>query len=317
MRREASLNLRQLRYFIKVIEVGNITRASEQLSVAQPALGLQIRQLEQDLGVPLLVRHSRGVTATDAGRLLYDKAQAILQSVEETRREVMALGEASRETVVLGLTPSIMNQVGSDLLIDARETMPHVFISLVEELSFALVEALEREDIDLALAYDVPDRPAFLRRPVLAEEVLFMSRPGGEPTAPTITLAEALGHDLVQAGEKDPVRRLVQAEGDRRGLAMKVAYEAQSISLMKSMALRGKAATFMPYGSALEELRAGTLVARRVVDPSIRRTLYLVRLARRPPFRNEEAIAEVLDAACRRLREALGDLAADADEPVA
>ena len=64
----------------------------------------------------------------------------------------MALGDFNRETVVLGLTPSIMNQVGSDLLIDAREHMPNVFISLVEEMSFALIEALERDEVDLALA---------------------------------------------------------------------------------------------------------------------------------------------------------------------
>ena len=62
------MNLRQLRYFVSVVEAGNMTRAAEQLHVAQTALGMQIRQIEEDLGVALLVRHSRGVEPTKAGR---------------------------------------------------------------------------------------------------------------------------------------------------------------------------------------------------------------------------------------------------------
>jgi LysR family nitrogen assimilation transcriptional regulator len=301
---------------MKVIEAGNITRASEQLLVAQPALGLQIRLLERDLGVALLVRHSRGVTATAAGRLLYERAAGIVQSVEETRRAVMALGDAPSETVVLGLTPSIMNQVGPDLLIDARDQAPNVFISLVEEMSFALVEALERGEIDLALAYEVPDRQSLNRCALLDEEVLFVTAPG-DPASATIAFTEALGHELVLAGERDPVRRLVQVEAERRGLPLKVSFEAQSISAMKSVVARGHAASFMPYGSAIEELRGGTLLARRLTDPAIRRTLYRVRPSKQPPFHNEAAIQDVLARAQRRLVASLGTLAEVASENTA
>jgi LysR family nitrogen assimilation transcriptional regulator len=293
---------------MKVIEAGNITRASEQLLVAQPALGLQIRLLERDLGVALLVRHSRGVAATAAGRLLYERASGIVQSVEETRRAVMALGASHCETVVLGLTPSIMNQVGPDLLIDARDQAPNVFISLVEEMSFALVEALERGEVDLALAYEVPERQSLYRRPLLAEEILFVTAPGG-PAAATIAFAQALRHDLVLAGERDPVRRIVQMEAERQALPLKVSFEAQSISVMKSVVARGHAASFMPYGSAIDELRGGTLVARRLTDPTIHRTLYMVRPSKHPPFQHEDAIRDVLERAQRRLVASLGTLA--------
>ena len=68
------MNLRQLRYFVSVVETGSMTRAAEQLHVAQTALGMQIRQIEEDLGVALLVRHSRGVEPTKAGRLLHERA---------------------------------------------------------------------------------------------------------------------------------------------------------------------------------------------------------------------------------------------------
>ena len=68
--RNAVMNLRQLRYFLSVVEAGNMTRAADQLHVAQTALGMQIKQLEESLGVALLVRHSRGVEPTPAGKLL-------------------------------------------------------------------------------------------------------------------------------------------------------------------------------------------------------------------------------------------------------
>ena len=284
--------------------------------VAQPALGLQIRLLERDLGVALLVRHSRGVAATAAGRLLYERATGIVQSVEETRRAVMALGVSPCETVVLGLTPSIMNQVGPDLLIDARDQAPNVFISLVEEMSFALVEALERGEVDLALAYEVPERQSLYRRPLLAEEILFVTAPG-DPAAATIAFAEALRHDLVLAGERDPVRRIVQIEAERQALPIKVSFEAQSISVMKSVVARGHAASFMPYGSAIDELRSGTLVARRITDPTIRRTLYMVRPSKHLPFQHEDAIQRVLERAQDRLVASLGTLAEVVSEATA
>lgn len=277
--------------------------------MAQPALGLQIRQLEQELGVDLLTRHSRGVVPTEAGRLLLERARTIIREIENTAREVRALGNVSGETLTLGVTPSIMLQIGPDILIDAREEMPQVFLSLVEELSFLLLEALERGELDLAFAYDTPERPGLERTPVLEEDLLFITPgPGGLMGEP-IGLAEVLQRDLVLAGEKDIVRRIVRAEADKAGLALKVPYEVQSVPAMRAMVKRGAAASIMPYGTAVEELKAGTLSARRIVDPPLRRHLHLVRPANRTPFRQEAEIARFLTRIERRLADSLGGLA--------
>jgi LysR family transcriptional regulator, nitrogen assimilation regulatory protein len=75
------LNLRQLRYFVTAVDLCNITRAAKKLHVAQPALGLHIRELEAELGVTLLHRHSRGVEPTTAGQLLYSRANLVLSSL--------------------------------------------------------------------------------------------------------------------------------------------------------------------------------------------------------------------------------------------
>ena len=82
-----------------------MTRAAEQLHVAQTALGMQIRQLEEDLGVALLVRHSRGVEPTKAGSLLHARAVAILKDVEQARMDVQACEREYSETIRFGITP--------------------------------------------------------------------------------------------------------------------------------------------------------------------------------------------------------------------
>ena len=95
------MNLRQLKYFLSVVDTGNMTRAAEHLNVAQTALGMQIKQLEESLGVTLLVRHSRGVEPTKAGSLLRERALEILKLVEQTRNDVSGGTSAIRRPSVL------------------------------------------------------------------------------------------------------------------------------------------------------------------------------------------------------------------------
>jgi LysR family nitrogen assimilation transcriptional regulator len=308
--REAAINLRQLRYFAKIAEVGNITRAAEQLNVAQPALGLQIRQLEQELGTELLLRHSRGVVLTTAGRLLLDRAHRILQDVEDTKRDIRAMSGSDQEILSLGLTPSIMLQIGPDLLLDAKTFIPSVSLSLVEELSNGLILALERGEVHAAFAYGVDEPRSGIDRQALFEEELLFVRPVAEEELPaTITLAEALSHDLVQAGERDMVQKLLKTAAEKFSMPLRVVYEAQSIPAMRTLVVRGAAASFMPYGTAIEALRAGELVSQRISDLPLKRTLYLIKPSNFPAFRQQDAIDRFLATVTERLLESLGSLA--------
>ncbi len=309
--------MRQYRYFVKVVECGSMTKAAEQLRIAQPALGLQVRQMEEDLGVALLERHSRGVLPTLAGQLLYERGRQILAMDEAVRREVQSFGSTIAEAITLGLTPSLMQILAADLLIDARKELPGVMLHLVEELSFVLVDALERNEIDLALAYEVGDLPNLTRMPLLHEELLLVTRPEGVPVAAAadgispepISLAEALGRDLVLAGKRDTVRQLVDAAAAALSLNVRLAFEVQSVQAQKTLVANGLAASIMPYGTAIDELLGGRLVGRRIKEPRIARTLYLIRPAKRAPFRNEVALSQLLERMRARLCEVLGPLA--------
>jgi len=103
---EIAMDVRQLRYFVEVVEAKSFTRAAERVHVAQPALGFQVRKLEDELGVTLLHRHSRGVDPTEAGRALLRHAHAVLRQIELARQELMDLSGPPRGAIALGITPT-------------------------------------------------------------------------------------------------------------------------------------------------------------------------------------------------------------------
>lgn len=290
---------------MKVAECGSLTAAAEQLNVAQPALGLQIRNLEEELGVSLLVRHSRGVQPTPAGELLHDRAAAILQSLDELAQEIRDFADGARETIRFGITPSTMRLLGPDLMLRAGELMPDVFFSLTEELSFLLVAALEAGELDAAFTYAGPSRPNLTRQPVFEEDVLLVSSPEIDPSSEPVPFAEAAARDLVLAGPRDIIRRLVEETGARLSLPVNVVYETQSVPATRNLLEKGLASGIMPYGSVAQELAEGRLCARRIVEPTVSRTLYIVRRQRSVPFHAEAALERFLDEAAERLRQRL------------
>ncbi len=282
-----------------------MTAAAEQLKIAQPALGAQMRQLEAELGVDLLVRHSRGVTPTQAGSLLCARARKIVAEVEAVERELKSLGATRTDHVVLGVPPSLMLLLGPDLLINAREDMPGVHLSLVEERSVVLLDALDRGQLNIAFCWNVADRPDLERVALLEEDLLLVTAKGDSGGDGPVSLAEALTHDLVIAGERGVIRNIVQSEARRLSLTMRLAYEVHSIGSMKALIARG-GATIMPFSLAPKEIAAGELLARRIDRPSITRTLYLVRPARRAPFSHEADIQRFCEGVAAGLLRACG-----------
>jgi LysR family transcriptional regulator, nitrogen assimilation regulatory protein len=283
-----------------------MTRAADHLNVAQPALGLQIRQLEDDLGSILLTRHSRGVEPTPAGRTLFERAQKILALVDETRAEMLALRGATSETLRLGITPSIMSLIGYDLLVEAREAMPQVFLSVTEELGYALIDAMKRAELDLALVYEVDDEPWLAARPIFEEELLFVTALTDVPPGP-ISFADALGHALILPCERDLVRKLIDSACARQGVKLRLAFEVNSPMGIKTMVLREGASTIVPYGAVADEIRDGRLQARRM-RPEIVRKLYLVRPAGGRVFQHEAVIEAFMQRMIAKLAVAVGEL---------
>jgi LysR family nitrogen assimilation transcriptional regulator len=302
------MNLRQLRYFLSVVETGNMTRAADQLHVAQTALGMQIKQLEESLGVPLLIRHSRGVEPTPAGTLLRDRATEILKLVEQTRKELSAERDPETESIRLGITPALMLIVGTEIAMVVRERLPGVSLSLVEAMSHVLTETLARGETDFTLCYDVPELPHVARLPILQDNLVLVTLPGEDQRKP-IAFADMLSLDLAMPEEGDTVRTAVANAAREMKRDLRIAYEVRSISAMKNLVRRGAASAVLPYFAVIDEVRDGKLDARQIIEPSICRTLYLATSSQRGPFRNADGLANAIRASLTIVTDALGPLA--------
>jgi len=292
---ERSINFRQLTYFRKVVETGSITAASTALNLAQPALGAQIRLLEDELGVELLHRHSRGVTPTTAGELLYQHAQHLLDGLEQASREVRALAVKGSQQLRLGVAPSMALLVGPDTLLGKPHQMPGITVSLVEERTTALLAALRQGQLDLAFLSNVEEQPWLQRHALLEEDLLLVTAASQLPPPEEIGFADALRYDIAIGGERSVLRHVVESEARRLSMTMRVAYEVHSLSAMKNIVARGMAATIMPYGVVETEVRAGKLSAQLIVRPALTRTLYVVCRRDQPDYLEVPQISEHIE----------------------
>jgi LysR family transcriptional regulator, nitrogen assimilation regulatory protein len=302
------MNLRQLKYFIGVVDAGNMTRAAETLHVAQTALSTQIRQLEEDLKVTLLFRHSRGIEPTQAGRALYARGTALLKQVEEIRRDVSAIGSDATELVRFGITPALMLSLGPDLIKQIQDSVPSISLRLVEAMSHVMIESVLADQLDYALCYDAPDNDWLQRTAFLQEQLVCVATPG-RWCERNVALADVLDETLAMPEATDTVRLVIAKAAREIGAELKVAYEVRSISAMKGLARRGTAVCVLPFAAVADEVADGTLAAHPIVMPSVMRTLYLVASAQRPRLRCDAAVSAAVRVSLDRLIDLLGPLA--------
>jgi LysR family transcriptional regulator, nitrogen assimilation regulatory protein len=276
-KRSGSINLKQLIFFRKAVETGNLTRAASELNVAQTALGLQIRNLEEELGVTLLERHSRGVRATSVGRVLLTHADDILARLEKARHAVQVHAQPDKRVIRLGLTPSIVRLVGDAILTELSEGLSSVQLRIAEDFSFILMRQMAAGEIDCALTYMDETDPSYLRRALLEEDLLFLTAPGPDAGEGPITFRDVTARDLVLTAKQDVVTRALMRIADRLGVGLSVTYEVQSIRAVKNLVAKGVADTIIPFGAAESEISKGEFVARPVISPAVIRTLAFVR----------------------------------------
>jgi DNA-binding transcriptional LysR family regulator len=165
------VELRHLRYFVAVAEMENVSRAATQrLHVAQPSLSRQIRDLEDEVGVPLLERTARAVRLTDAGRAFLDEARQILEHTNEAVLKARAIGGKRETELHVGDFPLVAARIMPRLLRDYQKAMPNVHVKLHDwpvEKEIAAVR-----DGQLQLAIVVPPLTGNWRRDLRFEELL-------------------------------------------------------------------------------------------------------------------------------------------------
>ena len=285
------MNLRDLRYIIKVAELKHFGRAAEACHVSQPTLSGQILKLEEELGVPIFEQVGKSLTTTAAGDVILAHARRAIAATDE----LVACAKASRDPMFgplrLGVIPTLAPYLMPFVLPTARVAMPKTPLALVEDLTARLIELVLHGELDAALIASDPETDGLAVRP-LFDEPFFLVLPEDHPLA---------AHNVVEASAIDPEQLLLLTDGHclrdqalelcehrRRGEGDMADMRATSLQTLLHMAAAGYGITLIPALALLDETRLpGNLTARKLRGPHTSR---LIRLISRPTSARSLAI---------------------------
>jgi LysR family transcriptional regulator, nitrogen assimilation regulatory protein len=296
------MDIRQLRYFVSIVEAGGFTAASQQLRIAQPSLSQHVIGLEKELGVKLLERQPRGIRLTDSGATFMEHALAVLRSLDRAQEAVAAKSDRITGRVAIGLPTTVAHVLAPSMLKAAAELLPAVFVHLIESHSGYLREWLEVERLDIAVLFNVTNAEGLDVTPLITEELQFISPGPASKRQKTISLKEVSKFDLVMASQSHDLRKTLEsAMFSAVGCRPSIKAEVDSFHTVKQMVMVDYAHTVLPLSAVQQELAEGALNARRIVHPTIERHAATVSVSRRPKTPAQHAIDRLLHDVANRL----------------
>lgn len=296
------MDLKRLRYFVCVSELGSFTLAARHLGIAQPALSRHIRQLEAECGSPLLRRNGRGAEPSDVGKIVLEHGRSLLEQVDRLESGLKAAKGAPVGAVNVGMPPSVGTILVEPLFHRVRREYPGVRLHISEAFSGDVREWLVGGRLDVGVLYS-PGRAANVVGQHLLVEDLFLCCAPKAPGAlrPEVPLAEAIRQPLILPGRPHGLRILVDSVCAEAGLTPEVVLELDSMATIKDLVRRADAATILPFCGVYREVASGAMAARRIVSPSLTRTLIVGETVRRPKTPATSAVVRCLREEVRRL----------------
>ena len=287
------MDLRQLRYFVRIAESGSFREAAGRANVAQSALSRHARALEEELGVVLLERHARGVRLTAAGNRLFERASLILKDVEDVRAELTAESASPGGAVSVGASATTSRLLYGRLAEAAGTRFPRIAINMLEGAPYFLLEGLDTGRIDLAVMVDPEPRNRLATEPLVSETLYLVgaSRKSEMP-APPCTVRDLEDLPLALFSRPSGSRMLVEAAAAEQGVRLNVRFEVASPDVAKDFVRRGLGFGLMPHSSIYRDARAGELFAVRC--DGLRLTRAFVRRTDRPASPAVEAVAGLI-----------------------
>jgi LysR family hydrogen peroxide-inducible transcriptional activator len=292
------MNLRDLRYIIKVADLKHFGRAATACHVSQPTLSGQILKLEEELGVAIFERVGKSLTTTAAGDLILGHARCAIAAADE----LMACAKASRDPMLgplrLGVIPTLAPYLMPFALPLARAEMPKTPLALVEDMTARLIGPVLDGELDAALIASDPETDALEITP-LFEEPFFLVLPQDHPLAASA---------VVDSSAIDPNQLLLLSDGHclrdqalelcqhpRHGEDDLADMRAASLQTLLHMAAAGYGMTLMPGLALIEDLRLpGNLTARPLRGPHTSRLIRLISRPTNPRRPAIEALARLI-----------------------
>ena len=270
------MEIHQLRYFVAVARLGNFSRAAEQCHVSQPSLSQQIQKLERSLGHPLLDRLGKRAVVTDAGRVLLERAAAILSAVDNAEREVKDFDRAMGGRLVVGAIPTVAPYLLPEAVKDFTAQHPSVELVIHEDFTSHLIRAAAAGDLDVALmALPVPDER--LTCEALFTEALVLALPTGHRllAKKKITLADVREERFIVLND-------IHCLGEqvlyfcREGGCQRITCRSSQLSTVLTLVGLGQGVSLVPEMAQPAPGPAGPVVFRHLADCRLQRTIAAV-----------------------------------------
>lgn len=299
------MDIRQLRTFVHVAELGSISAAADRLRIAQPALSRQLQALEQELGVRLFQRHGRGVALTEEGGILLTRATVVLRELDQARDELKGASGELGGKVAFGLPPTVADILAGPLVERFSALFPKVKLSISSGYSGYVLDWLQRGIIDVAVLYESRHLKTINARPLILEK-LFLIEPPDIPDAGPVPFASLAGRNLILPSRQHGLRILLDSVAAELGESLDPVIETDSLPLQLDLVRRGFGVTVLPLITVEKEIAAGQVVVRPLHQPEVTRRLVLATPIDRPVSRAVRLFAETAETVVRQLSESRG-----------
>lgn len=292
------MNIRRLKSFITIVDMGSITRAAEALHIAQPALSQQLLALEAHFKRQLLIRSQQGVVPTEAGKVLYGHANAMLRQFGQAEVDVLSAGQSLTGRVSVGLAPfSGAANLALPLLNEMRARHPGILLHLVESVGQAYSELIANGRLEMALLHGREGSKGLHYEPLLEESFYFVARAdcAFDASDSEIRLNQLDGLPLLLPPAYNLVRRAIDDAFSHHHQRANIVGELEAVSSIGRAVCAGLGCTIMPKAIA-EQIQTGSpqVVMRAIRAPAISQTLSLCISDRTPLSEPAAAVREVL-----------------------
>lgn len=301
------MEFRQLRYLVAIVDFGSISRASAQLNIAQPAVSIQMMNLEAELGTQLFVRSARGVIPTEAGVRFYKRARTLLARLDHLKSTTQESDFSSQfaTPVSVGLPTSVTAKIGFRFVQRLQERFPTVQLRLLEGLSGHVMELLLNNRLDIGVLFVNDPVVGLVQEPLYEEELFLVSRVNGQSDAP-VEFRDLAKRVLALPGKPHGMRHLIDSACERSGVKLNLLFNVDSLPMLRQIASSGMADVILPHSALGSDPKAEGLHVQTIVNPSLRRPVALCRASGVPRSRAVEAVEEMLRQVIREAAEVGG-----------
>jgi LysR family nitrogen assimilation transcriptional regulator len=284
------MDLKQLEYFVRVAELGSFTRAAGVLNIAQPALSRQVRLLEVELRQNLLLRNGRGVTMTEAGKVLLEHGRGILHQVERAREDLGRVQGSLAGRVAVGMPPSIARMLTVPLTHAFRQRLPNAALSISEGLTISMLEGLQTGRLDIALLYNPTANPDLEIQPVMEEELFLIGPRSSAPPAK----ASATKLPLIIPSRPNALRMLVETEMARIGCKPRISLEIDGVAAILDLINDGAGYAVLPRHALRVAPKPENFLTTPIQSPRVVSLLVVATAAGRTTTKTQQAMLELI-----------------------